>query len=121
MCRSMIDLEDRKHEMAGVFDCEVAMTHRLEALGYVEAEVVNDNVLAPRGGTTRGHVFHYSKVIDPDTNGYAYRLNRGKGIRGTGDGLIAHNTLSSYTHLHFASCPDFAQNFVDACGKFGRR
>ncbi len=120
LCRSLIDLKGRSYRMAGVFECEVAMTNRLEALGYVEAEVVNPNVLAPRGRRTRGHVFHYSHVIDPSEDGYAYRLNRGKGIKEEGDGLIAHNTLSSYTHLHFASCPDFAQNFVDACVRFGR-
>jgi cobyrinic acid a,c-diamide synthase len=121
LCRSLIDLDSRGHEMVGIFDCDVAMTKGLQALGYVEAEVVHDNLLAPRGRSTRGHVFHYSHVVDPQDDGYAYRLNRGKGIKGTGDGLIFDNTLSSYTHLHFASCPDFAQNFVDACVKFGRR
>jgi len=121
LCRSLTDLEGKRHDMAGVFDTEVRMTDRLQALGYVEPRVVRDTVLSPRGGTARGHVFHHSELADPPEGGYAYELGRVKGIRGSGDGLVAWNTLASYTHLHFGSRPEWAENLVAACQRHSRR
>jgi cobyrinic acid a,c-diamide synthase len=42
-------------------------------------------------------------------------MRRGRGIMDGKDGLLAHHTLASYAHLHFASCPDFARRFVASC------
>lgn len=121
LCRTVIDLDGRSHDMAGVFDHEVRMSDRLEALGYVEPKVLRDTVLSPRGGTVRGHVFHYSHLVDPPEGGYAYELGKEKGIRGSRDGLVSKNALASYTHLHFGARPEWAANFVEACRKHSRR
>jgi cobyrinic acid a,c-diamide synthase len=120
-CKEIRTLDGRTQAMTGIFDARVEMTARLQALGYVEAKVMNDCVLSPRGGSARGHVFHYSHVVDSSANDYAYDLDKGKGISGNQDGFVTGNTLASYTHLHFASCPDFADNFVNACRRYGRR
>ncbi len=115
VCRSVTDLEDQKRPMCGIFDAEVEMTERLQAIGYVEVEVRKDNMLAMKGWSTRGHEFHYSKVTCSGETDLAYDMKRGKGIQDGRDGFLTHNTLASYTHLHFASCPDFARRFVDSC------
>ncbi|NLT38361.1 MAG: hypothetical protein GXX95_09425, partial [Methanomassiliicoccus sp.] len=50
-----------------------------------------------------------------------YEMLRGKGMMDNKDGLTAFDTLASYTHLHFASCPKFVRRFVHNCEKWGRR
>lgn len=113
VCSSMKDLEGREWRMTGIFDAQVQMTKRLEALGYVEAKVVRDNILGRVGDSIRGHVFHYSKVTGLEEGSFAYDLGKVKGITGRNDGLVKGNVLASYTHLHFGSNPDFARRFVD--------
>jgi cobyrinic acid a,c-diamide synthase len=120
MCREVVDLEGAIHDMAGIFDVRVEMTERLQALAYVDVQVIAGNVLAMEGECSRGHVFHYSRLTDPPGSGYSYLLNREKGARGELDGLVVGNTLASYTHLHFASCPRWAERFVERCREHAR-
>jgi cobyrinic acid a,c-diamide synthase len=115
LCREFVDQSGKSSRMAGVFDAEVEMTSRLQALGYVKAAVVGDCVLSPPGASTRGHVFHYSRVSSTSESNFAYELNKTKGIVGSMDGFVAGQTLASYTHLHFGACLAMASNFVDAC------
>ncbi len=115
MCAGLTTLDGARYDMTGVFDAEVRMTEKLQALGYVEAKVVRDNVLAKVGDATRGHVFHYSKVFDHNMEAFAYDLNKEEGIEASMDGFVKNRTLASYTHLHFGSSPEWAQNFVTAC------
>ncbi len=115
MCAGLTTLEGARYDMTGVFDAEVRMTEKLQALGYVEAKVIRDNVLAKVGDATRGHVFHYSKVFGHDIGAFAYDLNKEEGIEASMDGFVKNRTLASYTHLHFGSSPEWAQNFVTAC------
>jgi cobyrinic acid a,c-diamide synthase len=114
-CRTVGDFSETKRAMCGIFDAEVEMTERLQAIGYVEVEARKDNMLCLKGWTTRGHEFHYSRVTCTGETEFAYNMKRGKGIQDGMDGFLGYNTLASYTHLHFASCPDFARRFVDSC------
>jgi len=121
MCSDLRDCEGKKHRMTGVFRTEVEMTPDLQAIGYVEAEAVQDCVLAAKGWSTRGHVFHFSKVCDAAGERFAYEVKGNRGILGSADGLTKKNTLASYTHLHFGSCPNFAERFVEACVRWSRK
>jgi cobyrinic acid a,c-diamide synthase len=121
LCREVRDWSGGRRSMVGVFDAEVEMTDRLQALGYVEAKVTGQCVLSPPGGTTRGHVFHYSRVSSTSENRFAYALDKSKGIIGDQDGFTAQETLAAYTHLHFGACPDMATNFVEACAHYRQR
>lgn len=118
MCRGLTTMDGARYDMTGVFDAEVCMTGRLQALGYVEAKVMHDNVLAKTGSSARGHVFHYSKVVEHGAEVFAYDLNKEKGIDGSMDAFVKNRTLASYTHLHFGSCPEWAQTFVEACREY---
>ena len=120
MCAGLTGLDGKRHEMTGVFDAEVRMTSRLQELGYVDVTAVRDNILSKAGSSTRGHVFHYSEVIDRGNVTFAYELNKAKGIEGEADGFVKNSTLASYAHLHFGSCPDWAHNFVTACHEYSR-
>lgn len=120
-CRSIKDMNGMCYDMVGLFDAEVEMTPRLQAIGYVEASVVKDCVLAPPGASTRGHEFHFSRVISNGERDYAYQMKRGRGICDGKDGMVNGKTLASYTHLHFAACPEFARNFVDKAERYSQR
>jgi cobyrinic acid a,c-diamide synthase len=120
-CKTLRTLDGKDHPMTGIFDARVEMTARLQALGYVEAKVINDCVLSPRGSSARGHVFHYSHVAETTETEFAYDLNKQKGISKNLDGFVRGNSLASYTHLHFGSCPGFADNFVRSCAGYRRR
>ncbi len=115
LCRKVKGQDGRAREMAGVFDAEVEMTPKLQALGYVEAECVADSVLSPAGGRVRGHVFHYSRVASPGGERFAYRLSKPKGIVGPWDGMVKGSALASYLHLHFGSNLDFAKGLALSC------
>jgi cobyrinic acid a,c-diamide synthase len=118
LSRSMIS-EEGTFRMAGALPADTVMSGRLQALGYVEAEVTGENPVVEKGKTIRGHEFHYSRLeCDPDAS-FAYRLRRGKGIADGRDGLVEQNTLASYLHAHFYSfSPD---RFLESCRIYSRR
>jgi len=101
------------YEMVGALPGSTIMTKRLVALGYAKAEVVGDNPLAALGQTLRGHEFHYSRFECEGDARFAYRMVRGKGIFEGRDGLVEHNTLGAYLHIHFFSLD--CMRFIDRC------
>jgi cobyrinic acid a,c-diamide synthase len=120
-CDAVRDMNGRRLSMTGIFDVDVEMTDRLQAIGYIEMEARKDNAMSLKGWTTRGHEFHFSRVCCTGNEDFAYDMKRGKGMWDNKDGLLAHNTLAFYAHLHFASCPDFARRFVTSCVYARRR
>jgi cobyrinic acid a,c-diamide synthase len=110
LCESLIDLDGNAYPMAGVLPAETAMTNRLQALGYTDA-TVSGNPVVPRG-RIRGHEFHYSETdCAPDVR-FAYRMNRGKGIKDGMDGMVEYATLGSYMHAP----PSFdVSRFIESC------
>jgi len=101
------------YEMVGALPGSTVMTKRLVALGYAKAEVVGDNPLAAPVQTIRGHEFHYSRFECDGDARFAYRMIRGKGIFEGRDGLVEHNTLGAYLHVHFFSLD--LERFIDRC------
>jgi len=110
LCESLIDLDGNAYPMAGVLPAETVMTNRLQALGYTDA-TVSGNPVVP-SGRIRGHEFHYSETnCAPDAR-FAYRMNRGKGIRDGMDGMVEYATLGSYMHAP----PSFdVSRFIESC------
>ena len=84
-------------------------------------EARKDNVMSLKGWSTRGHEFHCSRVSCTGNEDFVYKMKRGKGIMEGMDGMLSHNTLASYAHLHFAACPDLARRFVMSCVYSRRR
>ena len=120
LCESVISKDgDWEKEMVGVLPASTTMTGRLQALGYVEGDVVCDNPVVEKGLVIRGHEFHYSRMDCARDARFAYRFRRGKGILGEKDGLMEHETLGSYLHTHVCSFP--MGRFVESCRKYGRR
>jgi cobyrinic acid a,c-diamide synthase len=96
LTEAVVDADGHEWPMAGVFPTRARMQKRLAKLGYSEVETSS--------GTARGHEFRYSAIDPmPEPDGWAYKVN---------------GTLASYVHLHFMSCPRFADDFVKACEKW---
>ena len=61
-----------------------------------------------------GHAFHYS-AIEPIEPRYGMELERGIGIDGSHDGLVTHNVMAGYTHLHPVPSISFFKSFLMKC------
>ncbi len=91
------------HEMAGVLPVETRMTDRPVALDHVGVRAREDCLVAPAGGTRRGHEFHYSSATAAPDARYAFEMVRGAGVDGANDGLCEYRTLGTYAHFHVGS------------------
>jgi cobyrinic acid a,c-diamide synthase len=109
LCESLVDLEGSEHAMMGLLPGRVVMEPRLQAIGYREAEFAGDTPFALKGTVVRGHEFRYSRHEAGDTAPGLYRI----GDRNAG--YVRGSVAGSYLHLHFASHPDLAAGFVEAC------
>ncbi len=119
LCREMGDTDGNTFPMAGCLPLATRMLGRLKALGYREVTQSMATVLGPEGQVMRGHEFHYSTL----TGGTvavpgAYRMADRAGMDKTAEGFVVGQTLGSYIHLHFGSCPQAARHFVNACARW---
>jgi len=109
-------INDRK--MCHVFNYDSYMTKKPQALSYVIAKALKDNIISKKGDIFRGHEFHYSKVMIKESKPkFAFEILRGRGIIDSMDGLMKKNTVASYIHTHTATCPQFAGNFTQNAGE----
>lgn len=117
LTEKLIDFKKKSFVMAGVFKCSAVMAKRRQALGYIEIEVLKDNILSKRSDKIRAHTFHWSYLESNDDLPFAYRVRKNQGE--FKDGLIYKNVLASYAHLHFGSNLNFARNFIKSCAAYG--
>lgn len=118
-CGGLMYLSQRIHwgeksaQMVGALPFAVEVCDRPQGHGYVQAEVSAPNPFWPLGTNLRGHEFHNSRLThlngDPVC---AYQLKRGSGLGNGRDGLVHHNILASYTHLHADGSPGWAEGLV---------
>lgn len=107
--------EGRRVEMVRALPYEVEMQPRPQGHGYVAAETNGQNPFLPIGTRLRGHEFHHSQIrYSGERLETAYRLERGTGLGEKQDGLVCHNILAAYTHLHAGGCPAWAPGIVRA-------
>jgi cobyrinic acid a,c-diamide synthase len=110
----------KKFAMVGLFDAQTVMQKKLK-LNYAKAKVTMPCLMSKVGRTVTGHEFHFSALesISRDSK-FVYDLDIGEGIYKKRDGLVVHNVLASYMHMHFAQ-PNVARHFVEECIKYSRR
>lgn len=118
----LINFEGRSYDMCGIFSGASQMGKKRQALGYVTVRAREDNLLCKRGETLRGHVFHWSRLVDvpEDSQKFAYELEKGmEGVPANlgRDGLQKDNVLASYVHVHFAQNPALATNLLSSAKK----
>ena len=110
----------KKHfRMVGIIDAKTEMTGRL-TLNYTQADMISGAF--GKIQNIKGHEFHYSKLNElPTDSQYVYHMKRGIGIDGgMHDGIVVHNSMASYMHLHFYDCR-FPTQWIKSCVKFTRK
>jgi cobyrinic acid a,c-diamide synthase len=106
------------NDFVGIFPVAVRMLPKRKALGYRQVELSADSIFGPKGTIARGHEFHYSEAEEmPDDLARVYRVSR-KGVDLGLEGYRYRNCIASYIHLHFGSCPEIAEAFVNSCMRF---
>ena len=111
LCEGIIDQQGGRHEMVGLLPGWSVMASQRVRLGYVEAEVVRDNILSERGQRLRGHEFHWSQWEGPMERSVYFISEPTQRL----EGYARKNVLASYVHLHFGSEPSLAKNFIASC------
>ena len=116
LTEAIVGADGNAHPMAGVFPTRACMQPRLAAIGYVEIEEASDEGWLRSGEHARGHEFRYSTIEEmPEYIRRSYRVVTTKATRF--EGFTIGPVLGSYIHLHFASCPPFAERFVAKCAE----
>jgi cobyrinic acid a,c-diamide synthase len=116
LTEAIVGMDGQSHSMVGIFPTRVRMQPQLAAIGYVEVEELNGSGWLCSGERARGHEFRYSTIEEmPEQIARSYRLVSNRGTRV--EGFTTGSVLGSYVHLHFASCPQFAERFVLRCSE----
>lgn len=114
LCQAIITGDGQSFPMAGMYPLTATMQPRLRSLGYRQAVVQHDCLLAPQGQTLHGHEFHYSTIGEaPAAIDRVYLLDNGQR-----EGFVHRNTLAGYVHLHWGRTPEVAGRFVQTCRQY---
>jgi cobyrinic acid a,c-diamide synthase len=111
-----ITLAGEKFPMAGVFPVDFDMQKKPQGHGYTRCTVEADNPFMPIGYEFKAHEFHYSlpTVAAGFEPSFAYRIHRGKGILGSGGGIMLNRVLGTYHHVHCLGAAKWAPGLVNA-------
>lgn len=121
LCREL-QVADKSYPMAGVFDLVLRMNKRPVGHGYTELTVTADNPFLPVGTVIKGHEFHYTGPVDAIPEQMTgLKVTTGVGLGGGRDGLLRHNCLACYTHLHANGVPGWAAAVVKAAREYRER
>ncbi|MBI5971279.1 MAG: cobyrinate a,c-diamide synthase [Deltaproteobacteria bacterium] len=115
--RSIKDIGGKTRMMCGVFQWKARLLEKRKALGYREITIKKGCPTMPEGATLRGHEFHYSELASVPSKIKKTFSFENSGEK-TNEGYAFKNTLATYVHAHFASCPGFAEGFVGLCRSF---
>ena len=121
LTKSITGYKDSKKvfRMVGIVDARTKMTGRL-TLNYTNADM--NSTTFGNMKNMRGHEFHYSKIEDlPSDSKFIYSMKRGIGVdSGKHDGILTHNSIASYMHLHFYD-NRFPKMWIKKCIEFQRK
>jgi cobyrinic acid a,c-diamide synthase len=114
LTQAIVSADGQRWPMAGIFPTTARMQTRLARLGYIEVEDGDTESWLALGERGRGHEFRYS-AIDPMPESVR------RVYRDPAEGYRVRSVLGSYIHLHFLSCPNFAERFVQNCADWRAR
>lgn len=112
--------KDRSYSMAGVLPVAIRMHDHPQGHGYQEVKVDQPNPFLRTGCELRGHEFHYSQVEEPGDVKTIMRVERGVGLGNGRDGMLVHNVLASYLHLHATATPEWTEGMIMAAESYRR-
>lgn len=112
--KNLIDRNRKSFKMAGVIDADSFWTGKLVRFGYVSIREKNPLFLKKRL-EIKGHEFHY---FDSGKNGSDCEETKPVGGNVFDAGFSGENHWWGFSHLYYASNPEFAENFVEACRRW---
>ena len=112
----LTDFDGKIFEMCGVIPNQAVMTEKLQMVGYVEATLEKDCVIGKCGDKIHAHEFHFSKEVE-DLSGKIFSCEKLRTGEKYFAGYAEKNIVASYLHIHFAGCPNAAENFIKSCRK----
>jgi cobyrinic acid a,c-diamide synthase len=95
------------YPMVGIIPGSVEMRSHLVEIGYREVVGEACNPFFP-GDKVKGHVYHYSSFTPRADIQKAYEPA----------GYHVHEVIAGYTHLHFLSCLDLVDRWIEKCLAF---
>ena len=104
------------YPMVGALPVEFILDKKPQGHGYTVMSVDQPNPYFRTGDILKGHEFHYSKPLLTHRDGvcFAFKVSRGKGIESGWDGICRKNVLATYTHIHAAGKPGWAEGLFQA-------
>lgn len=118
LSRGVETVDGVRYPFAGILPVWTRMRGSYRSLGYAEAVFTHDTLLGKAGDSVKGHMFHYSELVDDPLGcegwSAAYAVRR-KGAE-TPEGFSgAKNVLATYLHAHLGSHPAAVESFVNRC------
>jgi cobyrinic acid a,c-diamide synthase len=116
-------LDGVTYPMVGLLPVTFGFSKRPQGHGYTIFEVKKPNPYFEAGTRVRGHEFHYSNILEwqGKSEDLAFRMIRGGGLDGKGDGVCYKNTLATYSHIHALGTPSWAETVVQASALYQAR
>ena len=112
LSRSLASVEGTTTPLVGALPADIQMKPRRQALGHAAGKAQSDCAIAREGEVLRGHEYHYSTASVDDDARFAFKMIKGDGINGY-DGIIEHNVVGSYLHVHVYSMPKGFDRFIE--------
>ncbi len=105
-------VDGRTYPMVGAIPIVFTLKKSPQGHGYTVLKVDRPNPYYQMGETLKGHEFHYSRPEITSREGwnFVFKVDRGCGIEDLKDGICRKNVLATYTHIHAAGNPQWAQN-----------
>jgi len=106
--------QEEAFPMVGVLPLTFVLEKKPQGHGYTQIKVREENPFFPVGKVMKGHEFHYSRILNWDACEISpvFKMIKGFGLDGIGDGIVYKNILASYTHLHALGTPEWAPALV---------
>ena len=100
-------------DMVGIIPAKTKIHNKPIGRGYVQLEPNQNHLWQSKISIIYAHEFHYSSLFDLDDGlQYAYTMRRGVGVNGQ-DGIMRHNLLACYSHLHQTQSNEWINQFVN--------
>ncbi|MBL8019493.1 MAG: cobyrinate a,c-diamide synthase [Leptospirales bacterium] len=112
-----------RRPMVGILPFGTRMLPKRKMLGYIECRLTSECLIGKTGDLIRGHEFHYSEIVENDSEKsdpawkLAYEITGRRGAKTRTEGYSMGTILASYAHLHFGSNPAAATALVQAAAR----
>jgi cobyrinic acid a,c-diamide synthase len=118
LSRGVETTDGARYPFTGVLPVWTRMRRGFKSLGYATATLRHDTLLGGQGETIRGHMFHYSELLEDPLccEGWsaAYTIQRNRGGE-MAEGYSRGDILATYLHASLGAHPRAVESFVERC------